>query len=228
MKRLSRVERGFAVLVALMSVLIISAIGVALVLATSTEAMIARNFRESLAALYAADAIGNRALSDLAVEADWNAVLGGAAQSTFFDGGAGERRLADGSTIDLAAILNSSNCGRTGACTSADMNRTTVERPWGLNNPRWRVYASGSLADLLGTAPSTTRNYVLVLVADDPSETDGDPSVDAAEPGSPGRGVLQLQGVSFGPGGSHASIRWTVARDEDDSRVRVVSWRIQM
>lgn len=225
----SRGEQGFAVLVAIMCVLMIGALAAALVLATSTEAMIAGNFQQSAAVLYAADAIAGRALLDLSAEPDWSEVLAGAAQSLFVDGPVGPRTLADGSRIDLSAIVNSWNCARTTACTSADMDRTTAERPWGGNNPRWRVYACGSMAGLSGADPAKARAYVLVLVADDPSETDGNPSVDAVEPGSPGRGVLLLRGEAFGPGGSHAWVEWTIARDLDGARaVTVLARRIQM
>ena len=224
-------DRGFAVVVAMMGLLMISAIAVALVLATSTESLIARNFRDGAAAMYAADAIAVRGISDLAAEPDWSAVLDGTARSRFFDAAVGPRTLADGSTIDLAAIVNSWNCGTITPCTSADMNRTTVERPWGANNPRWRIYACGPLADLLAAAGSRSREYVLLLVADDPSETDSDPLVDGGGLANQGTGVIMLRGEAFGPGGSHSVIDVTVAREDAgalgmDPAVRVRSWRL--
>jgi hypothetical protein len=219
-------EQGFAVLVAMMSVLVISAGAVALVLATSIEASIAGHFRDAAAARHAADAAATRALVDLAAEPDWTAVLGGASRSSFFDGAPGPRALPDASAIDLSTLVHTWNCGKTAPCTDADMNQVTAERPWGANNPRWTVYACGPLAGLVGS--SAVRDYVVVLVADDPSETDGDPLADAREPGGPGRGVILVRGEAFGPGGSHAVADWTVSRDEDrGAPLRVVSWRIQ-
>ena len=49
-------ERGMALLVALMAILLVMALGTALVLAASVESAITRNFRNSSEALYAADA----------------------------------------------------------------------------------------------------------------------------------------------------------------------------
>ena len=186
--------------------------------------------------MYAADAIAVRVISDLSAEPDWSAVVGGWARSAFFDGVPGSRTLADGSTIDLTAIVNLWNCGKSTACSDADLNRTTAERPWGANNPRWRVYACGRLADLVA-AGSRSRLYVLLLVADDPSETDGDPLVDGAGPANPGAGVVLLKGEAFGPGGAHSVVELTAARvvpggEHDLSHnpggpgVRVVSWRL--
>ena len=227
-------DRGFAVLVAMMGLLMISAIGMALVLGTSTESMVARNFRDGAAAMYAAEAVAIRAIGDVSAEPDWSAVVGGPARSTFFDGWpGGPRTLADGSTIDLTEIVNLWNCGKTTSCSSADMNATTAERPWGVNNPRWRIYACGRLADLV-PAGSGSRFYVLLLAADDPSETDGDPLADGAGLSNPGAGLVALRGESFGPGGAHSVVELTVARLGDDElsrdpgapRVRVVSWRL--
>ena len=78
------------------------------------------------------------------------------------------------------------------------MDQSTADRPWGRNNPRWTVYASGRLARLLGEAAPVTRAYVVVWVADDPSENDAQPLrdgqpplvVNAANPVNPGQGAL--------------------------------------
>ena len=79
-------ERGMALLVALMAILLVMALGTALILAASVESTITRNFRNSSGALYAADAGVERAVGDLNAIADWNAVLSGAASSAFADG----------------------------------------------------------------------------------------------------------------------------------------------
>ena len=214
-----RDECGFALLVAVMGLLIMSAAGLALILATSTETMIARNFREGTAAMYAAEAVAVKGLADLELEADWTQVVSGARRSSFFDGnGTGTRTLADRSTIDLTAIVNAWNCGKPAACSDADLDRVSAERPWGDNNPRWRVYGCGALSDL---AMSASPFYVVLLAADDPLETDGNPLADGA--GS-GHDVLLLRGEAFGPGGTHSVVDLTVARGEDGS-VRVLWWR---
>lgn len=219
----SRGESGFAILVAIMGVLIMSAAGLALVLGTSTETMIARNFRDGTAVKYAAEAIAVKGLGDLAAETDWSRVVGGAARSSFFDGdGTGTRVLSDRSTIDLTSIVNARNCGKPAGCSDTDMDRVSAERPWGANNPRWRVYGCGALEDL-AAAPSPY--YVVLLVGDDPLETDGNPLTDGAGSGNPGRNVLVLLGEAFGPGGVHGVVELTVRRDTGSS-VRVRSWRL--
>ena len=63
-----RGEEGFAVIVAMMGLLLISALGSALVLATSVETLIARNFRDGAGALYAADAAAAHAPAGTCVQ----------------------------------------------------------------------------------------------------------------------------------------------------------------
>jgi len=220
MKRPSS-ERGIALLVVLFAMLVISAIGGALVLATISETMIAANGRGASDAFHAADAAVERALADVAATADWNQVLNGSVSSAMADGlPGGARRLGSGARVDIAQQLNFANCGKATACTDADMNATTTARPWGANNPRWRLYAYGPLG---GLAPGVESGfYVLVLAADDPAETDGNPLVDAPTASEPGHGVLVLRGLSFGPRGAHCTVQLTAARAGPS--VRVTNW----
>jgi hypothetical protein len=210
----------------MMGLLMIGALGIALVLATSIETIISRNHRDGAGAFYAADAAAGRAVRELSAIDDWTSVLNGSMRSALLDGEPGPRTLADGSMVDLSEVINLANCGQIGECTDAEMAAVTAPRPWGLNNPRWRVFASGSLAGLLGV-PS--RYYVAVLVADDPAETDGDPLADGAGAGNPGSGVLAIRAEAFGPGGAHSAIDVTAARAGlmSSSPIRVVSWRAE-
>lgn len=226
-----RREDGFAVIVAMMGLVMIGALGTALVLATSVETMIARSFRDGAGALYAADAAAAHATQELSATADWTTVLTGSTRSVLVDGMPdGVRRLDDGSTISLTEILNLANCGKMTACSGEDLIATDSDRAWGTNNPHWQLFAWGRLADLVGVASPF---YVIVLVADDPAETDGNPLVDGSGSGNPGSGVLALRAEAFAPGGRHGVVEMTVARIEPDEldsnpeprRVRVVSWR---
>ena len=177
-----RGEQGSAILVAMMATLLMTALGAALVLATSSETIIAASFRDGLEGSYAADAALERAIDDLQAAADWNLVLAGAARSAFVDGAPdGSRTLADGSTIDLAQLLNLANCATPDGCTTADMNEATSRRPWALNNPRWLLYSYGHLAALTSGSINSPY-YVAVMVADDPAENDHDPATDGAVP----------------------------------------------
>src|SRR4029450_12254891 len=148
-----RDEHGIAMIVAMMAMLLMSALGIALVLTTSSETTIASNFSNSSVALYAADAAVERSMEDILTVPDWNKLLDGSAQSAFVDGPpSGVRTLSDGSTIDLTQAINMANCQKVTTCSNAEMDASTAERPWATNNPRWKLYSYANLRDLL---PST-------------------------------------------------------------------------
>jgi hypothetical protein len=223
-----RREDGVALIIAMMAMLLMTALGVALVLTTSSETMIAGNFRNSQEALYAADAVVERAMGDILTVPDWNKLLDGSTQSAFVDGPpSGTRALPDGSTIDLAQVLNLANCDHVAACTAAEMNAISGTRPWAVNNPRWQLYSYGKLSDMLPASDTiNSAYYVMLLVGDDPSDNDGDPSHDGlgvkcapdnnGADGScnPGMGVISMRAEAFGPRGAHKVIEITVARTD--------------
>src|ERR1051326_2027734 len=145
-----RREDGIAMVIAMMAMLLMTALGVALILTTSSETMIAGNFRNSQEGLYAADAAIERAMDDILTVPDWNKLLDGSTQSAFVDGApTGQRTLLDGSTIDLTQALNMANCQKVTTCSAGDLTAITSERPWGVNNPVWRLYGYGNLRDML-------------------------------------------------------------------------------
>jgi hypothetical protein len=226
-----RSEAGFAVIVAMMAILLMSALGTALVLATSLDSAIARNFRGATAVQYAAEAVATHGIYELSAVGDWSQVLAGSTRSHWFDNPSGVRVLRDGSRINLTEIHALLNCGRLAVCSHADMTAATAARPWGPNNPRWQPFAGGDLAALIPAA-GVSGFYGVLFVADDPAETDGDPLVDGSS-GNPGAGVLVLRAEAFGPGGSRAAVELTLARLDAselaaDPRLlgtRVVSWR---
>src|SRR5450756_1248554 len=149
-----RREDGIALLFAIMAMLLMMALGVALVLTTSTETIIAANFRNSAEGLYAADAALERAIADLLAVSDWNPLLGGLVRSAFVDGAPdGSRTLVDNSLLDLGQTTSLANCQKTTPCSDAAMDAVTPERPWGANNPRWQLYAYGPLG---GITPAGT------------------------------------------------------------------------
>ncbi len=217
-----------AIIVALMAILLMSALGAALVLTTSSDALIAANFRNAQEGVYAADAALERAMADLGTLADWNAVLDGSASSAFVDGApGGVRTLADGSPLDLGQTLNMQNCRKVAACSASDMTANTAQRPWGANNPVWRLFAYGPLSSLLPPHAIESAYYVIVMVADDPSENDDDPVRDGQGPTNPGAGVLTLRAEAFGPRGARQAVEVTVARPGGEGYgVRMLSWRL--
>jgi hypothetical protein len=97
------------------------------------------------------------------------------------------------------------------------------------------------VSDLAGDNATGFPFYVVVMVADDPSENDGNPYRDGATADNPGRGRLTVRAEAFGPGGSHKILEATIARldasvgenagQQDGgagiarARSRVLSWR---
>jgi hypothetical protein len=194
-------------LVALLGLLLLSSLGAALSLTATTEMMIAANDRRAHEGLYAAEAMVERALADLRREADWDALPAGARLSTFADGAAeGRRRLPDGSVLDLDQQRSLLNCGRRFSCAASDIRAATAARPWGAQNPVWRLYAYGPLS-ALGLS-SSSPFYGLVFVADDPGRVPD---------------ALWVQGQVFGPAGARHTVEVAIAKDGAD--VRLLSWR---
>jgi PilX N-terminal len=216
-------ERGLALVVVLMTMVMLSALGVALVLATTAETRIAANFRVAEQTLYAAEAAAEHAIDALALVPDWSALLGGGVLSSFVDGSpSGTRQLDDGTVIELTEAVNYANCQKASACSTSDMDAVTEDRPWGPNNPRWSLFAFGRLRTLLPPGAAPVPQYVVVMTGDDPGEVDNDPLRDGAA-GTPGAGVVALRAEAFGPGGAHKVVELAVARGS--SAVRVLSWR---
>jgi hypothetical protein len=216
-------ERGLALVVVLMTMVMLSVLGVALVLATTAETRIAGNFRVAQQTLHAAEAAAEHTVDHLALVPDWSVLLGGGVLSSFADGlPSGNRQLDDGAVINLTEVVNYANCQKASACSSTDMDAVTEDRPWGPNNPRWSIFAFGRLRTLLPAGAVPAPQYVVVMTGDDPGEVDNDPARDGAA-GTPGAGVIALRAEAFGPGGAHKVIELTVARGS--SAVRILSWR---
>lgn len=225
-----------AVLVALMSMLLMSALGAALVLTTSAETVIAAHFRDAQIGVYVAEAALELAIAEIATQSDWTPLLDGSLPSTLARlPPAGAWPLADGSSLDLDRLINRLNCRNALGCTAPSLVALTPQRPWGANNPVWQLYAYGPLATFLPGLPgppggaNDASQYVVVLLADDPSENDGDPRRDGSDAANAGSGVVVLRSESFGPHGSHQVVEATVARTNPETTpnsVRIWSWRL--
>ena len=61
----TRNQNGSALIIALMSMMLLTALGAAVIMVTNTETMIASNYRNGQEALYAADAAVERVVQDL-------------------------------------------------------------------------------------------------------------------------------------------------------------------
>ena len=206
-------QDGSAIIVALITMMLLTALGLALVLTTSAETMIAANYSGGQEALYAAEAGIERAMLEMPGITDFDALLQGQVASAFRDGVPGERRLPNGTNLDLVALTNVANCGSSAGCGLDQMNATTPDRPWGANNPRWQLFAYGPVNNLLPAGTLNSPFYVVVWVGAAAAATDGDPTRDdAAGANTPGLGVVVLRAEAFGPFGSHKRLELTVQR----------------
>jgi hypothetical protein len=214
-------EKGAAMLMALAALALLSAFGVAVLLTSSSEMLIAGAFRDQRSGVYAADAFVVRAFGELAAMPGWGPLLDGATSASLVDGPpSGSRTLPDGTSIDLAQVVNMATCQKAAACTASEMDAVTAQRPWGPNNPRWQLYAYGPLRSMLPPGVADAPWYVVLLVADDPLH-DAD--------------VIALRAEAFGPRGAHAATERLVMRsasgDPDyngtggEARMRILSWR---
>jgi hypothetical protein len=193
-------QQGTALIVALMSMMLLTALGAAMVLVGNTETMISANFKNNTEALYAADAAVERVVQDLLLVPRWDDILGGTVQSSFVDGSStAPKTIPGGGTVRLDLA------------TSELQTTTNTENLWGGNNPAWKLYAWGPLSNVLPNDQVDSPMYVAVWIADDPmdgvdvSTPDNNPLIDT-------NGTLTLHAEAYGPSGTNKVIEVTVAR----------------
>jgi hypothetical protein len=198
-------QDGTALIIALMSMMLLAALGATVMMVSRTETAIANNYRNSQEALYAADAAIERIVQDLLLVPRWNDILAGSTQSGFMDGAmTALKTLPAGARITLC-------CGA-GTATGELQAETDSIDLWGPNNPQWQLFAWGPVTQLLNDSTIDSPMYVVVWVADDPADgpppggtADGDPLSDT-------NGTLTIRAEAFGPGGTRKIIEVTVAR----------------
>jgi hypothetical protein len=193
-------EQGTALIVALMSMLLLTALGAAVVMVGNTESMISSNYKNNTEALYAADAAIERVVQDLLLVPRWDDILSGVTKSSFTDGSeTGPKDLPGGGTIQL------------NLATYQLQQDTDTANLWGTNNPGWKLYAWGPLSSMLPGDVIDSPMYVAVWIADDPADgvdistPDGNPLVDT-------NGTLTVHAEAYGPSGTTKVIEVTVAR----------------
>lgn len=227
-----RSDRGIALIMVVLVTTFLSALGVGLMLAIFMDRLASGNLAGSVAMLFAADAGIELAARDLALASSWDAVLAGSEQGSFTDGTAsGVRAIPGGGAVDLTAATNQLNCGKATTCTTAQMNANSRERPWGTNNPRWRLYAFGPM-EQFAALMRPAACYLMVWIADDAREVDGNPAVDEVQSGAPGHGIVRVRAEAYGVAGSRRAIEAELARVCPDGAsepclpgIRVQSWQ---
>jgi hypothetical protein len=193
-------EQGTALIIALMSTMLLTALGAVVIMVSNTEVIISGNYRNSQEALYAADAAVERVVQELLMIPRWNDILEGHTVSGFIDGAAsGPKALPAGGQINLATATDTLN---------ADYQTVNL---WGSNNPVWRLFAWGPIDSLLPNGAIDSAMYVAVWIADDPADSPDGETIDG-NPLADSNGVLNLRAEAFGPSGTRKVIEVTVAR----------------
>lgn len=219
---------GAALVTVLLSMSLLMGLSAALVAIVLDEILLAAHHRDAAQARYAAEAGLERVLTDLAALPDWNLALSGAVRSRFTDGPpSGPRRIGGGRILDLETATALVSCGRPQGCTDPQLDAVTETRPFGSNNPRWRLYAYGPLTAFLPAGDAVTfaapALYVTVWVGDDGAEDDGVPLQDAAMPGHPGHGVLEVLAQAHGSSGLRHAVQAAI-RQRPGPVPRLLVW----
>lgn len=172
----------------------------------------AANHEEATELANVSDSALELAARELSAVADWDDVLTGARASTMVDGAPGARQLPDGAVVDLLAMTNQRTCGHDTLCADAQVRTFTADRPWGPNNPRWRLFMH-SLSPPMPPMPRAAHAaYIVVWIGDDAREIDGNPVADGAGGGHEGRHVVRARVESFGARGGRHAIEAELAR----------------
>ncbi|CAN5440555.1 hypothetical protein BH23ACI1_BH23ACI1_12750 [soil metagenome] len=198
-------QRGAALVITLMVTAIVTALGGALLLVTMVESAVEANHQQTHAVRQAAEAGLACGIAGLAVTEDWSNALQGlpvpgppclepAAFPPSFPGG------GDIEPAALTAALQAMTSARYG----------TVP-----DTPRWELWIAGAAPGAAASGP-----VVLVWIADDEGEDDGDPAVDA-------NGVLWVRAEAFGRGSARTAVEALVRRNPpEEGATAVIGWRL--
>jgi hypothetical protein len=224
-------ERGAALIAALVILMLVSVVGLGLALTASLEPAIASAHEASLTSGYAAEAGLAIAFHELRDIADWSLVLSGQVRSAILQSSTDARLvLPDGTQTDVATLTNLANCGHAAACTSAELDAFSTDRPWGANNPRWQLFGHARFNDLMSGDSQPLPCEVVVWVGDDPAELDADPQRDSQTSADgtdrPGAGIVVVRAESFGIRSAHRVLTMSVGHPlAQGAEPRIVAWR---
>jgi hypothetical protein len=196
-------DAGAALLLTLLVTVLLAALGRGLITLGDTEAALAYNHRAAGEVRYAADAALERALGEIGSVASWTDLLTGLRRSPLYASST-TPALPWGTLLDIAAL------------TTEVQGESDAVAVWGLNNPSWRVYASGSLDAAAGSILPAAAAYLVVWVADDPAETDNNPWADTNE-------IVLLHGLAVNAPGMRSAAQVTAQRT--GGVIRILAWR---
>lgn len=197
-------DDGAALVLALMVSALLAALGLSVLVVSDIERRIAANAHWSSEAAAAAEAAVERAIVDLRQMPDWSLALSGGVTSVFSEQ-ARQVALPAGGTLDLDAV------------TAELQDELESAGTFGPDTPAWRLFAWGPMAGLAEPGAVESAQYLAVWIADDPSDADGQPAIDA-------NGTVVVHGEARGPGGARRGVEATVSRSATGA-VRVRTWR---
>jgi hypothetical protein len=204
-RRPADTEQGSALVIVLVVAALLAALGAAVTVTANVDASVATALRTDRELLYAAEAGVERALQDIRQSTLWDNLLAGIQASSFVDPVL-TPVLPGGGQLDVQAR-------------TAQLQAATPAA--GVNTPQWHVFASGRFADVAGPASLDSAAYLVVWVADDPSESDGNPFADSND-------VLLVHGEAVGSGGRTRALDVTVTRagvPAGQPGLSVIAWR---
>jgi hypothetical protein len=210
-------ERGTALLCALLIIALLTTLGAALVVVVTAETLVSAHHAASQQALYAAEAGVERAIGELRALATWQTVPTPGSASAFADLNDGSLRpeLPDGTVLDLPQLT---------AERQADSNGFFPNTP---DRPEWRLFGQVRLDQMVAEAAGSAPPYLIVWVADDPGDLDGDPGRDSND-------ILMVRCEAFAGAGVRRSVQATIFRHSAldgaagsgvmRSDVKVIAW----
>lgn len=197
-------NRGSALVVVLVVLAIALAVAAAVTMLALLDTRLAMSTRARAEGFAFAGASAELAGVALAGQPDWTAALTGVA-TTLWPRATRQPVVPGWQNLDLDRETES---------IQAESDAAAV---WGANAPLWQLYAHGHPGDLF-SAPLLPRGpYVIVWLADDEAEVDGEPGVDT-------NGVIEMRVDAFGWGPTRQSVRVTLRRLPHG--VQWVSWRL--
>jgi hypothetical protein len=209
-------ENGTALIIALMSMMLLTALGAAVVMVSNTETQIASNYRNSQEALYAADAAAERVVQDLLMIPRWNDILAGSAKAGGSGAATGASAFVDGTATGTKVLPGGGSivlCCGTGNTSATGQLQTETDASdlWGANDPVWQLVAWGPLQDMLPNVIESAM-YVAVWIADDPADAPPGSTAPDGNPLADTNGTLTVHAEAYGPSGARKVVEVTVAR----------------
>jgi hypothetical protein len=215
--RVAPSERGTALLCALLIIALLTTLGAALVVVVTAETLVSAHHAASQQALYAAEAGAERTIGELRALPTWQTVPMPGSTSAFADlnDGSLAPELPDGAVLDLPQL--------------------TVERqvdsdgffPNTPDRPQWRLFGHATLDRMIAEVAASAPPYLIVWVADDPDDLDGDPGRDSND-------ILMVRSEAFAGAGVRRSVQATILRQSAldgaagggvmRSDVKVIAW----